>query len=80
MKTAKKTKVTLMLDTDVHEGLRQKVGERKLGAYLSQLARPHVITTTLEAAYKAQAADLLNTDEAANFVDDEITAPNVWRL
>ncbi len=80
MKIAKKTKVTLMLDTDVHEGLRQKVGKRKLGAYLSQLARPHVITHHLEDAYKAQAADILNTNEVANFVDDVIVAPNVWRL
>jgi hypothetical protein len=80
MKIAKKTKVTLMLDTDVHEGLRQKVGKRKLGAYLSQLARPHVITDHLEDAYKAQAADVLNSEDMANFVDDEILAPNVWRL
>lgn len=69
-----------MLDTDVHEGLRLKVGGRGIGQYLSQLARPHVISGSLVEQYKAQAADREAAVDAHVFVDDVIKAPNVWQL
>jgi hypothetical protein len=56
---AKKQKVTLMLDVEVYKGLVTKLGSRGIGAYLSNLARPHVVASDedIEAGYAAMAAD-----------------------
>jgi hypothetical protein len=82
MKIPEKRKVTLMLDTDVYLGLRQKVGSRGLGEYMSQLARPHVVTASLEESYRALAGDTKNTSIGNEWdtIDPVIAAENVWRL
>jgi hypothetical protein len=64
MKTVTKKKVTLMLDERVYAGLRARVGERGVGAFLSELARPHVLVDDLEAGYKAMVKDSLHAREA----------------
>lgn len=81
----KKQKVTLMLDVEVYKGLVEKLGERGMGAYLSQLARPHVVTDNdeIEAGYKAMAADKDYENEANEWIEGtlcEIDEENVWRF
>lgn len=78
-----KKKVTLMLDEQVYNALRKKVGGRGIGAYLSQLARPYVVESDVEAGYKAMATDEIYETEAKewvegtqNMIDDE----NVWKF
>lgn len=83
MKTAPKKKVTLMLDTQVYEGLRERVGARGIGAYLSDLARPHVSTADLEAGYRALAADEESERLAKEWLDgteEPLNDENVWQF
>lgn len=72
-----------MLDAEVYEGLRQKVGGRGIGAYLSQLARPHVLQHDIDAGYKAMAADLAREAEAHTWVEGVLEEPegqNAWQF
>lgn len=81
MKTAPKKKVTIMLDNGIYEGLRERVGARGIGAFLSELARPHISTPDLEAGYKALAADEESQRLAKEWLDgteDAIADENVW--
>jgi hypothetical protein len=50
-------KLTILLDTDVYDGLRARVGPRRISRFLNDLARPHVTDEGLAAAYQAMAAD-----------------------
>ena len=81
MTTTTKKKVTLMLDTQVYEGLRAKVGGRGIGEYLSKLARPFVVPDDIEAGYKAMAADESRNKEAQEWIEgiiEPIEAENIW--
>lgn len=83
MDTRTKKKITLMMDAEVYEGLQQKVGVRKVGDYLSELARPFVRTTDIAASYKELAADTAQASEAKEWeraVEAPIEAENVWHL
>ncbi len=81
----KKQKVTLMLDTQVYQGLLAKFGARGIGSYLSFLARPYVVESALEDGYKAMAADAEREREAQEwqngFTEPEIaTTEEVWQF
>ena len=81
MNTVTKQKVTLMLDTEVYDGLRKKVGVRGIGAYLSKLARPFAVQHDLRAGYKALAHDAVRQAEAAEWIEgvqDGVAGENVW--
>jgi hypothetical protein len=58
-----------MLDSQVYEGIKSKVGSRGIGAYLSSLARPHIATNTLEDGYKAMAHDRKYNEEASAWIE-----------
>ena len=74
MATATKKKLTIMLDAQVYEGIKNKVGGRGIGAYLSSLARPHVLTDSLEDGYKAMACDSKYNDEASEWIEGTLDA------
>ena len=81
--TTKKQKVTLMLDVEVYKGLVAKLGGRGIGAYLSNLARPHVVGDEIEAGYKAMAADYAYEAEAKEWIEGVINdsdEENVWQF
>ncbi len=75
-----------MLDSDVYESLKNKAGERGVGAYMSKLVRPLIVTTDIDAGYKALSQNtsvqeetrewLENTNEPLS-VDDE---NEVWQF
>lgn len=69
MNTVAKKKLTIMLDTEVYEGIKNKVGSRRIGAYLSSLARPHIVTDTLEEGYKAMSCDEKYNKEADEWIE-----------
>jgi hypothetical protein len=50
-------KLTISMAEDVYEGLYRKVGPRRIGKFLENLARPHVVEDELEAGYRAMAMD-----------------------
>ena len=82
MKTSDKKKVTLMIDTDVYHGLRQKAGVRGMGDFMSQIIRPHVVLASLEDSYRALALDEDNNQMSQKWekVDPVIEAENIWRI
>jgi hypothetical protein len=81
MNTVAKKKITLMLDTDVYEALKRKVGARKIGAYISQLTRPQVVESDIEAGYRAMAVDEGYNREANEWLQgtsEPIVGENDW--
>lgn len=62
-------KLTITVDEDVYEGLHRVVGQRKIGRFLQDLARPLVVRNELEAAYEAMAADELREAEALQWAE-----------
>ncbi len=82
MKTPEKIKVTVMIDSDVYHGLRQKVGERGMGNFLSQIIRPHVVRSSLEDGYRELAQDKNGNQTVREWegADEVIEAENIWRL
>ncbi len=57
-------KMTITLDEAVYEGLYRTVGKRKMSQFIEDLLRPHVMDTSMDAGYKAMAADKEREDEA----------------
>lgn len=62
-------KLTITVDEDVYEGLKRVAGRRKIGRYLQDLARPLVVRSEMESAYKAMAADRDREAEALEWVE-----------
>lgn len=50
-------KLTISIDADVYDGLRLRIGPRRISRFLNDLARPHVTSEGLDASYAAMAAD-----------------------
>jgi len=71
-------KLTITVDEDVYEGLRAKVGPRRISRFLNDLAKPLVTEDALLAGYRAMAADGLREDEAVAWTEGLIgdAAPN----
>ncbi len=50
-------KLTITVDDAVYEGLRRTVGQRKISQFIENLIKPHIADSTLDAGYRAMAAD-----------------------
>lgn len=59
-------KLTITVSDEVYEGLHRRIGRRRIGRFLDNLARPHVTdpepgdpegNASLEEQYRAQAAE-----------------------
>jgi predicted CopG family antitoxin len=57
-------KLTITVSEDVYEGLHRHVGRRRISQFLERLARPHVLSQDIEAAYRNMAADKEREREA----------------
>lgn len=62
-------KLTIVIADEVYDGLYAKIGPRKIGHFLENLARPHVIDSDLEAGYAAMAADEVREAQAQEWVE-----------
>ena len=60
-------KLTISVDADVYDGLRSRIGPRRISRFLNDLARPHVTGQGLELAYADMAADEAREAEAAEW-------------
>jgi hypothetical protein len=58
-------KLTLTVDEEVYEGLRRKIGPRKISKFIEEVVRPYVMKTDLDASYAAMAKDKTREKEAA---------------
>ena len=82
MHSAEKKKLTIMLDADLYRALKQKVPDRRIGAFLGKIIRPHVLPAALDEGYKAMAADTEREQAAAEWLEGELEVPvgeNIWR-
>ncbi len=62
-------KLTLTIDEEVYDGLREVVGPRKISRFIQELVRPHVVKNDLYAAYEEMAADQVRESEALEWVE-----------
>ncbi len=57
-------KLTISVDADVYDGLRARIGPRRISRFLNYLARPHVTAQGLESAYAEMAGEEAREAEA----------------
>ena len=62
-------KLTITVDEQVYEGLLSVIGRRKISQFISDLVRPHVLRSDLEAAYRQMAEDEARESEALEWVE-----------
>jgi predicted CopG family antitoxin len=65
-------KLTITVDDAVYEGLHRRIGRRRISRFLEGLAKPHVISSDLEAAYREMAADEDREREALEWSEELI--------
>ena len=62
-------KLTLTIDEEIYNGLREVVGPRKISRFIQELVRPHVLKRDMYAAYKEMAADRKRESEALDWAE-----------
>jgi predicted CopG family antitoxin len=62
-------KLTITIDEEVYEGLREVIGPRKISRFIEELARPHVTKKDIYAAYKEMAGDEIRESEALEWAE-----------
>ena len=62
-------KLTVTIDEEVYEGLREVIGPRKISRFIEDLVRPHVIKKELYAAYEEMASDEVRESEALEWAE-----------
>jgi predicted CopG family antitoxin len=62
-------KLTVTIDEEVYEGLREVIGPRKISRFIEDLVRPHVTKKDMYAAYKEMAADEIRESEALEWAE-----------
>lgn len=62
-------KLTLTIDEDVYDGLKEVIGPGKISHFIEELVRPHVLKRDLYAAYRTMAADRVRESEAIEWAE-----------
>jgi hypothetical protein len=62
-------KLTITIDERVYEGLHKIIGRRRIGQFIEDLVRPHVIDRELEAAYQEMGKDEKRESEALEWAE-----------
>jgi predicted CopG family antitoxin len=65
-------KLTITIDEEVYRGLHAVIGRGRISRFLEDLARPHVVSRELEAAYKEMAGDEVREAEAEEWAEGVI--------
>ncbi|TAN45906.1 MAG: addiction module antitoxin [Nitrospirae bacterium] len=50
-------KLTITVEEEVYAGLHKTIGPRKIGKFIEDLVRPHVVRPNLEMAYSLMSKD-----------------------
>ena len=61
-------RMTITLDADVYDGLNRMVGKRRISQFISDLVRPHVSDSALDAGYRDMADDAAREGEAHEWI------------
>jgi hypothetical protein len=64
-----KKKLTITVDEEIYEGLRQVIGPRRISRFIEDLVRPYLLHPDLEAGYKAMAEDEAREAEALEWAE-----------
>jgi len=62
-------KLTITLDEEVYKGLHAVIGRGRISRFLEDLARPHVVSRDLEAAYREMAGDEVREAQADEWAE-----------
>ncbi len=62
-------KLTVTIDEEVYDGLREVIGPRKISRFIEDLVRPHVIKKEIYAAYREMADDQVRESEALEWAE-----------
>jgi predicted CopG family antitoxin len=62
-------KLTVTIDEEVYNGLREVIGPGKISRFIEDLVRPHVTKKDIYAAYKEMAADEVRESEALEWAE-----------
>ena len=62
-------KLTVTIDEEVYEGLREVIGPRKISRFIEDLVRPHVTKKDIYAAYKEMGCDEARESEALEWAE-----------
>ncbi len=62
-------KLTITIDEEVYKGLHAVIGRGRISRFLEDLARPHVVSRELEAAYQEMAGDEVREAEAEEWAE-----------
>jgi predicted CopG family antitoxin len=62
-------KLTVTIDEEVYEGLREVIGPGKISRFIENLVRPYVTKKDIYAAYKEMAADEVRESEALEWAE-----------
>ena len=62
-------KLTVTIDEEVYEGLREVIGPRKISRFIEDLVRPLVTKKDIYAAYKEMACDEVRESEALEWAE-----------
>jgi predicted CopG family antitoxin len=65
-------KLTITIDEEVYKGLHAVIGRGRISRFLENLARPHVVSPDLEAAYQEMAGDEAREAEAEEWAEGVI--------
>jgi predicted CopG family antitoxin len=60
-------KLTITVDEQVYDGLRQIIGPRKISRFIQELVRPYVLQNELESQYFQMSMDEEREKEALNW-------------
>jgi predicted CopG family antitoxin len=69
-------KLTITVSEEVYQGLHRNIGRRRIGQFLEKLARPHVLSNDIEAAYRQMAEDTDREREALAWSEGVIADVN----
>ncbi len=69
-------KLTITLDEQVYDGLKETIGSGKISKFIESLVRPHVLKNELDLAYSAMAKDLSREEEALEWCEISIDNSN----
>jgi len=62
-------KLTITIDEEVYKGLHAVIGRGRISRFLEDLARPHVVSRELEAAYQEMAGEEVREAEAEEWAE-----------
>lgn len=62
-------KLTLTIDEEVYNGLREVIGPRKISHFIEDLVRPHVVKQDMYKAYQEMSTDHLRENMALEWAE-----------